>query len=199
MTAGRAWGLAAIALVGAMALVGAIVVGGRGQAPRPSDATAVRATATANDFGEQAGSPPGRRAARRSMHPERSPSREGRAPVPLEQRAPAVYTPDPQDDRALVGLGFRATTDADRARLRVPDRFGPGTIITSIHPDAPAVLSGLKVDDVIVRAGRASIETEADLEAAVGARPQTVLTVARGGQLFRVVLHKPYVPGAGGR
>ena len=65
-----------------------------------------------------------------------------RPPIPRDQRAPAVYSPDPDDDRPLVGLRYRSTTDAERKRLAVPDRFGRGVIITSIHPDAPAVLSG---------------------------------------------------------
>ncbi len=117
-----------------------------------------------------------------------------RPPIPRHQRAPAVYSPDPTDDRAVVGLGYRSLTDAERTRLAVPERFGRGVVITSIHPDAPAVLSGLAVDDVILRAHRTDVHSEADLEAATGQRLQTVLTVARGGQLFQVVLHRPYQP-----
>jgi len=105
-----------------------------------------------------------------------------------------TYTPDPEDDRALVGLDVSGVTDAERSRLRVPDQFGRGVIIRSIHPDAPAVLAGLAIDDVIVRARRTSIDSVQDLQTAVGTRLHTVLTIAREGRLFHVVLHKPYIP-----
>ncbi len=115
-------------------------------------------------------------------------------PIPADQRPKAIYSPDPDDDRALVGLDVAALTDAERAQLRVPDRFGKGVLIQSIHPDAPAVLSGLKVDDVIVRAQRTNVDSVQDLDDAVGDRSQSVLTVSRAGHLFHVVLHKPYIP-----
>ena len=115
-------------------------------------------------------------------------------PIPPEKRAKPVYTPDPDDDRALVGLSFSAATDAERTRLKVPDRFGKGVVITSIHPDAPAAEAGLAVDDVIVRARRTAVNNEVDLSSTVGDRRHTVLTVSRDGKLFHVVLHKPFIP-----
>lgn len=115
-------------------------------------------------------------------------------PIPPEKRAKPVYTPDPDDDRALVGLTYTGLSDGDRERLKVPERFGRGVIITKIHPDAPAVLAGLEVDDVIVRARRTAVNSIQDLETTIGDREHTVLTVARDGQLFHVVLHKPYIP-----
>ncbi|MEM7674568.1 MAG: PDZ domain-containing protein [Myxococcota bacterium] len=115
-------------------------------------------------------------------------------PIPMEQRARVTYTPDPDDNQALVGLEISGVTDAERTRLKVPGRFGRGVIIRSIHPDAPAVLAGLAVDDVIVRARRTSIDSAQQLRSTVGDREHTVLTVSRNGQMFHVVLHKPYIP-----
>ena len=186
---------------GVWLLAAVVVVAGFIAAVRATDDAAPRGAIDRTEPAPERGSSDRTRSALRSDSSlaEPRPRKEKSPPLAPEARARAVYTPDPTDGRALVGLGFRAATDAERERLRVPDRFGRGAIITSLHPDAPAVLSGLRVDDVIVRALQANVDGESDLEAAIGDRAQTVLTVSRGGRLFRVVLHKPFVPDASAR
>jgi hypothetical protein len=115
-------------------------------------------------------------------------------PPPTEAKAvepPPPLAPLPEEIDPLREITFREATDADRQRLNVPKRFGHGVVLGRVGPDSPAAISALQEDDVIVRAHRTDVNTADDLRRAVHDREHTLLVVARNGQYFEVVLHRP--------
>ncbi|MEO1234510.1 MAG: PDZ domain-containing protein [Myxococcota bacterium] len=113
-------------------------------------------------------------------------------PAPTRRSSRALtLAPEP----ALSGLEVELLSDVDRERMKVPNGYGNGVLVTRVHPSAPAAEAGLRPGDVIVRALRARVDTPSDLRDTVGNREQTLVIAARDGQLMQLVLQKPY-PGA---
>lgn len=156
-----------------------VIVGGGAQddaLPRASEAPREREPDAA----------PGRR-----LIPEELPHERAREAV-----APDAATQGEAPREAVVrelteGLGLRALGDADREKLKVPERFKGGLVVTSVHPDSPAAEVSLAEGDVIVRAQRSDITSEEELKQQMEGRDHLLITVSRAGELFQVVLKPP--------
>ena len=139
--------------------------------------------------------PPGPRP---RLIPERAPS-EGQPapPSPAGDPDPVGGRSRVHDDPAatgLSGLDLGPMDDGLREKLSVPKdpQLGYGVVIRALHPDSPAAEASLHENDVIVRADNKKVNEVADLERLVGDRDATRVTVSRDGQLFQVVLQKPF-------
>lgn len=141
-----------------------------------------------------------RPAARRRLIPDQLPHEAGRGeadPAPAEPPAKKPsYAPPGDDDTALAGTEFTPMDDGLREALKVPEdpQLGYGVVVSQIHPDAPTAEAQLEPKDVIVRADKKKVDSLQDLKEHVGEREHTLITVSRGGQLFQVVIHRPYRP-----
>lgn len=160
--------------------------------PTPSGPSAVETTdADASDSGRPA------KTRRSVLEKVALPPSELKAPDPEKPFVPDPDAPRPfrmevAEEPALSGLELETLGAGDRERLKVPDRFGSGVLVTKIHPDAPAAEAGLQPGDVIVRALREDVNEPGDLRKTVGQRKQTLLIASRDGQLMEVVILKPY-------
>lgn len=138
---------------------------------------------------------------RAPARPKRAPLAVKRPEAPVQPAAPvapaapkARYAPPGDDDNPVVGLSLAPLSEAERVRLKLPEKYGRGLRVTRIHPDAPAAEVGMKVGDVIIRAQRVNVDEEAQLrEAAVSVKYPLIL-FSRDGELLTAVLHPPYRP-----
>lgn len=158
-------------------------------APTPEDARpAPKAQPTAPPVAEASPAAPTPTA----QAPQAAPDPTEPPPAPAEMKA--RYAPPGDDDNPVVGLSLQPLGEAERARLRVPDKYGRGLRITKIHPDAPAAEAGLKVDDVIVRAQRVNVDALQQLRDAAVSVKHPLIVFVREGALLTAVLHPPYRP-----
>jgi hypothetical protein len=126
---------------------------------------------------------------RRSLVPKQLPDQPAeKAPDP----AKSPFTMQIAEEPALSGIELAPSTDEDRTRAGVTDRYGRGVTITRIHPDSSAAEVELEVGDVIVRAQKEHVNSVEDLKRIVGDRDHTVVNFMRQGQLMSVVLQPPY-------
>lgn len=123
------------------------------------------------------------------------PDKRPKKPAPAAPAEPkARYAPPGDDNNPVVGLTLEPLSEAERERLKLPEKYGRGLRVSHIHPDAPAAEVGMKVGDVIIRAQRVNVDEEAQLrEAAVSVKYPLIL-FSRDGELLTVVLHPPYRP-----
>ena len=91
--------------------------------------------------------------------------------------------------RAVLGLGLRPPTTADRRRLALGELTG--LVITDVDPRGPADRAGLRPDDVLVQLGRHRVGDLDKLALLLSQVRQSVTTeiyVVRNGQLGRATL-----------
>ncbi|MCC7384576.1 MAG: PDZ domain-containing protein [Deltaproteobacteria bacterium] len=93
---------------------------------------------------------------------------------------------------AIVGLGGRPMSEADREALKLPPKLKSGVVVTEVDPTSQAAEASLLPNDVIARAHHSDLTSMEDLSRVVAGREQTMLHVYRNGQPFNVVLHPPF-------
>jgi membrane-associated protease RseP (regulator of RpoE activity) len=143
-------------------------------------------------------SAPAPAAPRRRLVPERLPDTASPPAPAASEAGPSAggrssITDDPEAT-GLSGLELQPMDDGLREKLKVPKdpQLGYGVVVRRMHPDSPAAEASLEPNDVIVRADNKKVDDAAGLARLVGARDATRVTVSRDGQLFQVVLQKPF-------
>jgi len=92
-------------------------------------------------------------------------------------------------NRGFIGITSFDVTDSIREQINLP--VAEGVIIAGIVPNYPADLSGLKVEDVIIKLDEVDISNSGDLSKYLIAHPpgsEVVVTVYRDGSLLSVEL-----------
>jgi DNA-binding MarR family transcriptional regulator len=100
----------------------------------------------------------------------------------------------PTEHRPDEALGFRATPAAlaqrKRAELGLPAQAG--LLVEHVRAEGPAATAGVRVGDLLVRAGNVSLCSLTCLERALVAARRTIsVTIDRGGSTVRVGLATP--------
>jgi len=123
---------------------------------------------------------------------EPAPSADGDADAvePPPTDAPNRAVPE----SPLTGLEVRSVSRAALERQNAPDAFDGGVLVTDIAPDSPADEVALQAGDIIVEARMKPVRSPSDLESIVGVRTYARVTFIREGQVFQVLLQRPFPP-----
>jgi hypothetical protein len=93
-----------------------------------------------------------------------------------------------------LGVGLQTIPPELRRHYGAPPEAG--TLVVRVDPQGPGASSGLRVGDVVVRAGLRDVADPADVTAGIfsASTAEVPLEVIRGGKRVKVVVSRPAVP-----